>query len=76
MWQPGDGCALIGLDDVPSWVIVSEHNVDEWPSGGVSPVPGKAGVFAYGFIPPGLFARIKAEFVALARQKKSAAVRR
>ncbi|WP_375271702.1 MobA/MobL family protein [Gluconacetobacter dulcium] len=22
--------AAIGLDDVPSWVIVSEHNVDEW----------------------------------------------
>ncbi len=68
--------AEIGLDDVPSWVIVSEHNVDEWPSGGVSPVPGKTGVFAYGFIPPGLFTRIKAEFVTLARQKKSAAVRR
>ena len=68
--------AAIGLDDVPSWVIVSEHNVDEWPSSGVSPVPGKAGVFAYGFIPPGLFTRIKAEFVALARQKKSAVVRR
>lgn len=68
--------AAIGLDDVPSWVIVSEHNVDEWPSGGVSPVPGKTGVFAYGIIPPGLFTRIKAEFVTLARQKRSAAVRR
>ncbi|KXV50075.1 hypothetical protein AD945_02840 [Gluconobacter albidus] len=68
--------AAIGLDDAPSWVIVSEHNVDEWPSGGVSPIPAKTGVFAYGFIPPGLFARIKSEFVTLARQKKSAAVRR
>lgn len=66
----------IGLDDAPSWVIVSEHNIDEWPNGGLSPVPGKAGVFAYGFIPPGLFARVKAEFLELARRKKSGAVRR
>ncbi|WP_260682825.1 hypothetical protein [Rhizobium laguerreae] len=28
----------IGLDDEPSWVIVSEYNIDEWPNGGLSPV--------------------------------------
>lgn len=66
----------IGLDEAPSWVIVSEHNVDEWPNAGLSPVPGKAGVFAYGFIPPGLFKRIKAGFLELARRKRTAAVRR
>ncbi|MGK9166148.1 hypothetical protein KXR53_07625 [Inquilinus limosus] len=66
----------IGLDDAPSWVIVSEHNIDEWPNGGLSPVPGKAGVFAYGFVPPGLFARVKAAFLELARRKRSGAVRR
>jgi hypothetical protein len=66
----------IGLDDAPSWVIVSEYNVDEWPNAGLSPVPGRPGVFAYGFIPPGLFKQIKARFLELARQKKSEAVRR
>lgn len=66
----------IGLNDAPSWVIVSEHNIDEWPNAGLSPVPGKAGAFAYGFIPPGLFARVKAEFLELARRKRSGAVRR
>ena len=65
----------IGLDSVPSWVIVSEHNIDEWPNAGLSPVPGKPGVFAYGFIPPGLFAQIKAKFLELARNEKSGAVR-
>lgn len=25
----------LGLDDAPSWVIVSKHNVDEWPNGGL-----------------------------------------
>jgi hypothetical protein len=27
--------ALLGLDDEPSWVIMSEHNIDEWPNGGL-----------------------------------------
>jgi hypothetical protein len=66
----------IGLDISPSWVIVSEHNIDEWPNAGLSPAPGKPEVFAYGFIPPGFFAQIKAKFLELAREQKSGAVRR
>ena len=58
----------LGLDDAPSWVIISEYNVDEWP--------GRSGAFSYGFIPPGLFAQIKAKFLELARQNKGRAVRR
>ena len=66
----------IGLDDAPSWVIVSEHNVDEWPNGGLAPLPGRPGVFSYGFIPPGLFAQVKAKFLELSKQGRSAGVRR
>jgi hypothetical protein len=66
----------IGLDDAPSWVIVSEHNVDEWPNGGLAPVPGRPGVFTYGFIPPGLFAQVKAKFLELSGRGRSAGVRR
>lgn len=66
----------IGLDDEPSWVVVSEYNVDEWPNAGLSPIPGRPDVFAYGFIPPGLFAAIKARLLELARESKSAAVNR
>jgi hypothetical protein len=66
----------ISLDDEPSWVIVSEHNVDEWPNGGLLPVPGTRNEFSYGFIPPGLFAKIKAAFLELAKAKKSKSVRR
>lgn len=68
--------AAIGLDDAPSWVVVSEHNVDEWPNGGLSLVAGKLGSYAYGFIPPGLFRQIKAAFLELARAKRSVGVRR
>ncbi|OWV74041.1 hypothetical protein ATY75_07035 [Rhizobium sp. N122] len=65
----------IGLDDAPSWVIVSEHNIDEWPNGGLFAGAGKRG-FAYGFIPPGLFASIKAKFLDLAKARKSDPVHR
>jgi len=36
----------------PSWVLVSDHNVDEWPNAGLTPVPGRQDVWSCGFIPP------------------------
>jgi hypothetical protein len=66
----------IGLDDEPCWVIVSEHNIDDWPNSGLRPIPGRPGVFRYGFIPPRLFAQIKTKFLELARNKQSTGVRR
>ena len=66
----------LGLDDAPSWVIVSEYNVDEWPNGGLAPIPGRPGVFSYGFIPPGLFAQVKARFLELYGKGQSGSVRR
>ncbi len=66
----------LGLDDAPSWVIVSEHNIDEWPNAGLSPLPSQPDTFSYGFIPPRLLARIKTRFLELARSKKSRTVLR
>ena len=66
----------IWLDEGPCWVIVTEHNVDEWPNAGLQPIPGRPGTFTYGFIPPRLFTRIKAAFLDLAPQGRSAGVRR
>lgn len=66
----------LGLDEARSWVIVSDHNVDEWPNAGLAPIPGKPGLFAYGFIPPGLFAQIKTLFLELSEQGHTSGVRR
>ncbi len=66
----------LGLDDEPCWIIVSEHNVDEWPTAGLQALPGRPRTFAYGFIPPRLFAAVKAKFLELARKGGSARVRR
>ncbi len=73
---PGKVREALGLDDAPSWVIVSEHNVDEWPNGGLAPLPGRPGVFSYGFIPPGLFAQVKARFLELYETGRTGGVRR
>lgn len=56
---------LLGLDDERCWAIVSEFNVDHWPSAGLSRVPGKRGAFAYGLMPLGIFRKLRVE---LARQ--------
>ncbi len=66
----------LGLDDAPSWVLISDHNVDEWPNVGLTPIPGRSDAWSYGFIPPGLFAQIKARFLELAERGLSAGVRR
>ena len=68
--------AHIGLDEMASWVIVSEHNVDAWPNGGLSPLPGRPGMFSHGFIPPSLFAQIKVRFLELARAGQAKSVKR
>ncbi len=66
----------IGLDIAPSWAVVSEHDIDERPHGGLSPLPDQPDSCSYGFVPSGLFAQIKARSLELAGAKKSRAVRR
>lgn len=48
----------LGLDAQPSWAIVDEFNSFAWPGFDLRPVPGSRDRFAYGFLPPRLFARI------------------
>lgn len=68
---PANVRASLGLDDIPCWVVVSEYNVDEWPNSGVAPLPGRPGIFSYGFVPPRLFAQIKAKFLELYDKRRS-----
>jgi|SRR6185437_6892571 len=66
----------LGLDEARNWVVVSDHNVDEWPNAGIAPLPGRPDIFSYGFIPPRLFAQIKAKFLELSEQGQTAGLRR
>ena len=51
----------LGLDDLKSWVMVDEVNETTWP--GYDLQTNLQGQYAYGFIPPTLFRRIKAEMM-------------
>lgn len=53
----------LGLDDDRSWVIVSECNIDSWPTPDLRQIPQQPGEFAYGHIPPRLFKNIRDAFV-------------
>jgi hypothetical protein len=66
----------LGLDDARSWVVISDHNVDEWPNAGLAPVPRRPDLFSYGFIPPGLFKQIKSKFLELAERGMTTGVKR
>lgn len=66
----------LGLSDERSWAVISEANVDYWPNAGLSPVPGRRGAFAYGFLPPLLFEEIKSRFLTLLARRRAKLVRR
>ena len=47
----------IGLDNASNWVTPSEQDVDEWPNGGLSPLPGQPDVSSCDVTSAELFAR-------------------
>lgn len=50
----------LGLDDFPSWVIVTETNDFLWPGPDLQPVPGTQPTrFDYGMLPPRFFTHIR-----------------
>lgn len=52
--------AHLGLDDLPSWVVVTETNDFLWPGPDLRLVPGdQPNRFDYGMLPPRFFAHIR-----------------
>ncbi|MBF0167465.1 MAG: hypothetical protein HQL45_07515 [Alphaproteobacteria bacterium] len=60
---------LLGLDDARSWVLVSECNIDIWPTPDIRPLPGQTQHFAYGHLPPKLFRKIRDAFMTAYRER-------
>lgn len=52
--------AHLGLDDQPSWIMITETNDFLWPGPDIRPVPGKPPArYAYGMLPPRFFAHLR-----------------
>jgi len=66
----------LGLDDSRSWVILSEANVDVWPSPDMRPIPGHPGRFDYGLLPLKLLNHIRETVLAAVAAKRLGVVER
>ncbi len=50
----------LGLDDLPSWIVVTETNDFLWPGSDLSPVPSISPKrFDYGMLPPRFFTYVR-----------------
>lgn len=60
----------LGLDDTPSWIVTSELNRFIWPGYDLRPIArDKPDVFAWGFLPVGIFAALKRGIAAHQRER-------
>lgn len=64
--NPADAIAMppglkrhLGLDDEPSWIVVSELNDFVWPGPDLRPIPGKPDRYDYGVLPPTFFRKLQ-----------------
>jgi hypothetical protein len=63
--------AHLGLDDAPSWIVVTETNDVLWPGPDMRPLPGPPPArFHYGVLPPRFFAHIRDKIVQAHRHRK------
>ena len=67
----------LGLDDEPSWAIVSEVNRFRWPGPDLRPIAGAGPPrFSYGLLPAKLFLRIRERLIDVASRRGAPVVRR
>jgi hypothetical protein len=67
----------LGLDvDRPSWIILSEANLDVWPSPDMRAIPGQPGRFEYGLLPLRMVTAIRQTLLAALATKRIAVVDR
>ena len=52
-------CRALGLDGGRHWLRLDELNRFTWPGYDLRPIPGRAGAFAYGMLPAGLFEALR-----------------
>jgi hypothetical protein len=63
-------CRALGFDDGRHWLRLDELNRFAWPGFDLRPIPGRAGRYDYGMLPPELFEQLRQGI--LTRQKARA----
>jgi hypothetical protein len=63
--------AHLGLDDMPSWIVVIETNDFLWPGPDLRPVTGsRPRRFDYGILPPRFFTHVRDRILQAHQQRK------
>ena len=61
----------LGLDDLPSWIVLTQTNDFLWPGVDLSPLPGVAPRrFDYGMLPPRFFAYVRDALLQVDRDRR------
>jgi len=68
--------AHLGLDDQPAWIVTDELNQFVWPGFDLRLVKGAKNGFAYGFLPPKLFEKVRQSVLSAAQQHRTHIVNR
>jgi hypothetical protein len=67
----------LGLDDLPSWIVVTETNDFLWPGPDLRPISrNKPDTFAYGTLPPRFYAHVRDKILQAHRRRKLSRVPR
>lgn len=66
----------LGLDTHTSWVILEDVNVFTWPGYDLRQIPGQAGRYDYGLLPPKFFEKLIKRFTELRQVGQTAATSR
>lgn len=67
---PAAVCSRLGLDSGRHWLRLDELNRFVWPGFDLRPIPGRAGTYAYGMLPPGLFEQLRQGILARQQAKR------
>ena len=69
--------AHLGLDDLPSWIVVTETNDFLWPGPDLRPVPGTMpSRYDYGMLPPKFFSHLRGKILEAHRRRHLSRVQR
>lgn len=82
--NPADGLEIpaplkwhLGMDDKPSWIVLTETNDFLWPGPDLRPIPGSSPPrFAFGMLPPRFYAHMREALLRLNRQRRLIKVER
>jgi len=69
--------AYLGLDDFPSWIVVTETNDFLWPGPDLRPIPSvMPAKFDYGMLPPRFFKHLRNQILEAHARRQLSAVQR